>query len=221
MRFAHEVKKGSQALINTSTTYTRFASLAAIVAGIGGVLYSIDFTAVVQGWRTSAPELGAFLLVGGILTAAVFVALNERLRAVESGFASLALVVGVVAAFGSALHGGYDLTNALHPELAKDATALTNLPSQVDPRGLATFGLSGLAVLIFAWLITRDRGLPRGLGYLGIVLGILLIVVYLGRLIVFHPTPLLAPAAITGLIINPIWYIWLGLSLRRAGALAK
>jgi hypothetical protein len=41
--------------------------------------------------------------------------------------------------------------------------------------------------------------------------------VYLGRLIVLDPTnPLVAaPAALTGLILSPAFYIWLGLELRR------
>ena len=39
-------------------------------------------------------------------------------------------------------------------------------------------------------------------------------VIYVGRLIVLTPAPLLVPAAITGLIVNPLWYIWLGLALR-------
>ena len=44
-----------------------------------------------------------------------------------------------------------------------------------------------------------------------------MIIVYLGRLIVLTPfSPLvLLPAAITGFIINPLWYLLLGLSLRR------
>ena len=47
--------------------------------------------------------------------------------------------------------------------------------------------------------------------------GGLLIVVYLGRLIILTPTNLLVaiPAAVTGLALSPIFYIWLGIHLRR------
>jgi hypothetical protein len=199
----------------SASTFTRFAGAAAIVAGIGGLLYSLDFTAVALKWRASAPELGAFLLIGGLLSAAVFVALYEGLRETDAGFATLALVLGVVAALGSALHGGYDLANALHPEVFKGAVPGADIPSPVDPRGLATFGLAGLAILVFSWLIVRGGKLPKGLGYLGYALGALLVVIYLGRLIVLRPAPLLVPAALTGLVINPAWYIWLGLTLWR------
>jgi hypothetical protein len=44
----------------------------------------------------------------------------------------------------------------------------------------------------------------------------MLVVVYLGRLIVLVPTNLLVavPAGITGVILAPLFYIWLGLELR-------
>lgn len=208
-------------LSKPSPSYARFAGFAAVVAGIGGLLYSLDFTSVAINLRSPAPELGAFLLIGGLLTAVVFVALYERLRATDSGFATLALALGVLASAQSALHGGYDLANAFHPEFLGARAAAANLPSQVDPRGLATFGLAGLAILLFSRLIARaarsgpDTRLPLWLGYLGYLLGALLVIIYLGRLIVFQPTPLLAPAAVTGLIVNPVWYIWLGLALMR------
>jgi hypothetical protein len=216
-------KESKERVLMQSKLFWQTAGVGAVLAGIGGLLYSVDFTAVVLKWRSSAPELGAFLVVGGLLTTLVFVALYEHLRASESGFATLALVLGAVAALGSAFHGGYDLANAIHPEFLASpgaAAASPDLPSQVDPRGLSTFGLAGAAILLFSWLIVRtgrqvEGRLPQALGYLGCLLGVLLVVIYLGRLIVFHPTPLLAPAAITGLIINPVWYIWLGLALWR------
>jgi hypothetical protein len=47
--------------------------------------------------------------------------------------------------------------------------------------------------------------------------GALLVVVYLGRLIILTPTnPLVAvPAALTGLVLSPLFYIRLGLELGR------
>jgi hypothetical protein len=49
------------------------------------------------------------------------------------------------------------------------------------------------------------------------VVGALLIVVYLGRLIILTPTnPVVAAAAgVTGLILSPAFYLWLGMQLRR------
>src|SRR5262249_48174644 len=97
-------------------------------------------------------------------------------------------------------------------------TDLSNLPSQVDPRGLLTFGVTGIAFLVLAWLIVRGGQLPRGLGYLGYALAILLVIVYLGRLILLDPSNLflLGAAGLTGFILAPLWYIWLGLVLWRS-----
>ena len=63
----------------------------------------------------------------------------------------------------------------------------------------------------------RGGRFPSSFRLLTVVLGILLVVIYLGRLIVLTPSnPLvLVPAALTGFILNPIWYIWLGLELRK------
>ncbi len=92
-----------------------------------------------------------------------------------------------------------------------------NLPGPMDPRGLLTFGLSGLGLLVLTWQSRRSATLPGNLAALGVTVRALLIVVYLGRLIILTPTNLLVaiPAAATGLILSPLFYIWLGMELRR------
>jgi hypothetical protein len=81
----------------------------------------------------------------------------------------------------------------------------------VDPRGLLTFGVTGLALILVGSLVGEGRG------WLAYLAGGLLILVYLGRLIVLTPTsPLvLGPAALAGFLVNPAFYVWLGLWLRR------
>lgn len=98
-----------------------------------------------------------------------------------------------------------------------------DLPNAVDPRGLLTFGVAGLALFVIAWLIVRGGRLPVGLGYLGYLSAALLVATYLGRLILLDPNhpALLAPAALEGLIVNPLWYAWLGLALYRPGPRAS
>ena len=81
-----------------------------------------------------------------------------------------------------------------------------------------TFGVSGLAILVAAWLIVRGAtGFPTRLGYLGAATGVLLIVVYLGRLIILNPkNPVVLTAAIlTGFVLSPLWFAWLGRELWR------
>jgi hypothetical protein len=121
---------------------------------------------------------------------------------------------------GAAVHGGYELANALNapsgltPELT---TALATLPNQVDPRGLLTFGVSGIAIFIFVWLMGQGRTFPSIFRYLGYLLAVLLWWLYIGRLVILDPThPLLVvPILLTGFVVNPVWYLWLGIILRR------
>lgn len=203
-----------------TVSYERFGGLCAIIAGAGGLGYSISFVII----RRSAPDVSnvlspLFLLLGGLLASAVMLALYQRLRETEATFALWAVLLGVVAALGSTIHGGYDLGNAINPPPLSSGlqTQLNNLPSQIDPRGLLTFGVSGIAFLIIAWLIVRGGQLPKALGYLGYLLGVLLMLVYLGRLIILSPSnpALLGAAGLTGFIVSPLWYIWLGVTLWR------
>jgi hypothetical protein len=94
-------------------------------------------------------------------------------------------------------------------------------PNAVDPRGLLTFGAAGLGLLVMSWLIRRGGPFPRPLGYLALVAGALLVVLYLARLIVLDPTnPLvLGPALILGFVLNPLLYGWLGYCLSRPAGL--
>lgn len=48
--------------------------------------------------------------------------------AVEAGFALFGLGLGLAGALGAAIHGGYDLANAINAPVA-NAAAAANLPS--------------------------------------------------------------------------------------------
>jgi hypothetical protein len=198
-----------------TTAFERFAGLCAMLAGIAGCLYSMSFFIVNSpGAPAGASVVSALLLMlGGLLAAAALVGLYQRVQAAEPGFALLALGFGLAGAFGTAVHGGYDLSNAINPPL-DNAAAAANLPSQVDRRGLLTFGVAGLALFFFAWLIGQG-GLSRGLSLLGYVLAALLVVICLARLIVQQPTNpiLLVPVLLVGFILNPVFYLWLGRTL--------
>lgn len=196
--------------MRTTSSFDRYAGLAAILAGVMGLLYSIAFV-VLQNVLLSS----LFLMLGGLLSLVALVALFERLGEVDSHAAMLGLMLGAVAALGATIHGGYDLANAINPPGALPE-GVANLPNPIDPRGLLTFGIAGLAVLIAGLLMRGSPRFSRGFRALTFVLGVLLIVVYLGRLIVLAPSnPLvLIPAAVTGFIVNPLWYAWLGKQLR-------
>ena len=198
----------------SSRSFERSAGATAVGVGVGGLLYSVAFVIISR----SAPDTGRFLsslllLIGGVLGIQVMAALYRRLRDVDAGFALVGLLFGFAGALGSTAHGAYDLANFLHPP----ATLASDIPSAVDPRGILTFGLSGLAMLVIARLMSRGAGFPARLALLGYVSGVLLVIIYLGRLVVLDPaSPLiLVPAAVEGFVVNPVWYIWLGMTLWR------
>jgi hypothetical protein len=190
------------------TSFERFAGWGAILAGLSGFLYSISFI-ILRNELLSA----LFLMLGGLFSTSAVTALYQRLRGTESGFALLGFLLSLSAALGSAIHGGYNLANAIHPPAAD----IAGLPSAIDPRGLLTFGVSGLGLFLLSWLMSQDMRFPRGLAYLGYVSATLMIILYLGRLIILQVTSpvIVIPALLEGFIVNPIWYGWLGLTFLR------
>lgn len=197
-----------------SVSFEQFAGVCSIFAGVVHFLYAVAFVVISR----SAPELGAllsalFLLLAGLLSLTAFAGIYQRLRDTEAGFAMWALLLSSLGTLGAAIHGGYDLANSLNPMTGY----ASNLPSQIDPRGLLTFGIVGVSVFVFAWLMGCQGQFPKGLVFAGYLLAALLIVIYLARLIILDPANpvLLVPVLVTGFVVNPGWYVWLGLNLRR------
>jgi uncharacterized membrane protein len=189
-------------------TFQAMSSYSAIAAGIVALAYAYFFV-VAQ----SVAMYSLSLMILGLLSIDVMVALYSRLKHVDEDMARLAMLLGVLAGFGMAVHGGYDLANAINPP----AVLNTDLPSQIDPRGLVTFGLGGIALLKFSWLMTKDRQFPGTFLWVGMLSGVLSIVIYLARLTVLSPTNpmLLVPVLVNGFFLSPIWYIWLGKLLKK------
>jgi hypothetical protein len=197
-------------------TYDRFAAACAFVVGLGGVAYAIVFVTLLRDAGRAADAASAvLLLVGGLLSTVVLVAVYERLREPGGPFARLALLLGTVAGIGSAVHGGYDLANVVNPP-----TVTFSLPNPIDPRGLLTFGVTAIALAVIAWLILRSGAFPRRLAFVGFAAALLLVVIYIGRLTVLDPESpvLLVAALLAGFVVNPIWYVWLGVELRRGAS---
>jgi len=197
--------------MKTTTSFQQQAGLAAVAAAIVGLLYSIAFVVL-----RNASLSALCLMAGGLLSLVALVALFQRLGEVDAQAAMLGMLLGVAGALGAVIHGGYDLANVINPPGALPE-ALANLPNPVDPRGLLTFGVAGLSLVVAGLLMRGHAHFPATFAALTLVLAALLIVVYLGRLIVLSAaSPLvLGPAALTGFIANPLWYLLLGLNLRR------
>ncbi len=190
-----------------SASFERLAGACAILTAIAAFLYAVAFV-LLQEELLSA----LFLMVMGLLSTAVLVAVYGRLRETDASSALLALVLGVAGALGSAVHGGFDLANSVNPPAS---TLVEEIPNPIDPRGLLSFGVAGVALLVVGWLVVRGRRFPIVVGYLAYLSAILLVVLYLGRLIVLDPTSpvILLPALLNGFLINPAFYLLVGMAL--------
>jgi hypothetical protein len=189
-------------------TFARFSSACAYLAAVAGLAYSVTFVATTDDDTRFGEGLeGAFLLAGGLLAVAVFTALYERVRERQPGFALLALLLGVGGGFGAAIHGAYQLALAVEGLAAEG-----DLPNAIDPRGFLTFGVTAAAVALFAALL---EGRLRGVGF---VFAVLLAILWIGRLVGgdADDVALLVPAALAGLVANPLWYVLVGRELGRA-----
>jgi hypothetical protein len=185
------------------TSFDRFAGWASILAGVAGIGYAVAFV-VLKNSALSAD----FLTLAPLFAVAGLVAVFERVRSIDSGYATLALALGAFGSLAASTHGAYDVSNVLH---APAAALPTDIPSAIDPRGYGTFALTGLAVLILAGLARRSPALPRWVSPLGLALGIFLVLTFLGRLIVLDASSLLVlgPALVSGLL-SPIFFLLLG-----------
>jgi hypothetical protein len=103
-----------------SASYERLAGICGVLAGLTALLYAIAFV-VLRSNVLSA----LFLLVLGLLATAVVIGIYQRVREVDASFALLGLVLGLAGAIGSAIHGGYELSNALHPPPSSTPTCPT------------------------------------------------------------------------------------------------
>ena len=192
------------------TPFRPFAANIAWAAAIGGVAYGLFFV-IIENRGAAA----ALLMVGGILTALLLSGLARSVEAVHEVGARWAALIGTIGAIGSAIHGGYDLANVIHPP-DTNVLGLAGYPNSIDPRGLATFGLVGLSFLIVATLMARSDRYPAGLARVGQTLGIVMMVIYVGRLVILDPTnPIVRVALAAGVISNTVFLGWLGNVWRR------
>jgi hypothetical protein len=199
-----------------SASFDRFGGNCAILLGIGGFIYAILFAFVVADSEAPTWVTGlwlTFLLVGGLLTTVVTVALYQRLREIDEGVALLALLLGFAAAVGGLVHAAYQLIPITS---SNPGVIVTTTPA--DPLGVLRFGLAGVTLLILAVLIVRSEQFPKSLGYLAYFGGALLVFIYVGRLFdVITPAEkiTLIPPFLYGFIVHPVFYVWLGRQLLR------
>ncbi|HEU5003511.1 MAG TPA: hypothetical protein VFW71_12145 [Actinomycetota bacterium] len=162
------------------------------------------------------------LLVSGIIVGLPAIALRARLLPSAASAVTWAAVIAVVSGVATATHGLSSLvgTDRL-AQLYQGAGAATHaaivigqkLPSAVDPGGLATFGLAGLAALIFGAALRPGR--PR-LGTLGVVLGIDMVLLFIADSI-GSTALVLVTGGLASVVLGPIWWVSIGRLLLAEG----
>ena len=190
-----------------SPSLDRLAGPFATAVGVGGLLYGALFAWIVVGSPDWVPDLWfALLTVGGLLAVPVGVALYQRLRATDEGLALTALLLGLAGALGGVVHGAFNLAAQINPaSVGKEASP--------DPGGIFRYATAGLALVVLGWLIMAGRALPRRLGQLALLSGFVLVFIYIGRLYDFitpSNRPTLFPPLLYGLVLHPVFYLWLG-----------
>ncbi len=191
-----------------TTSFEKFGGLMGILAGIAGLAYLVLFFAL-KNPGALLPALS--LLIVGICASATLVAVYNRLRQVDAGFALWGLLLGIGGAGGAAIHAAFDVANNLNPPPTP-----FNYASPIDPRGFLTFAVAGLAAIVLSGLIIRGAVFSRALGYFGMFSGVLLIALYLAYLLILNAlNPLVLVLIVLSGLAQPIWYIWLGIVLRR------
>lgn len=85
----------------------------------------------------------------------------------------------------------------------------------VDPQGWLTFGIVGLWYLVVNIQARRGDALPKVLCWIGIVGAVSYWLVLVGN-VTGMMTLLMISAGLGGIILGPIWYIWVGVRLVRS-----
>ena len=75
---------------------------------------------------------------------------------------------------------------------------------------------------MISWLILRGGVFSRGVAYLGLVSGVLLVLLYVTYLVILDATnPIVLALIFASGILQPVWYLWIGWLLWQGGGAAK
>ena len=152
----------------------------------------------------------------GVILVILALALYDRLKSGAAALVQVATVIGVIWA-GSLVASGMIANAGIAPVVALYAedpsqAALTWLGIETVANGIGNGNgeiLGGLWTLLISWAALRSGGLPKGLNFLGPLVGVVGILSLIPGL-----------TDLTGLfgIGQLIWYVWLGIVLLRSNA---
>jgi hypothetical protein len=194
-------------------SFVRFGGLAGILLAITSWSAVVAYYTVARG-GADAIGLQVFQLLYGLIAFwALFgiVAVYWVIRAHGEAWSFFATLIGVGASLGTITSSFYGA--AVVREVATRPELLTPAATPTDPLSVMTFGLTGLWFLI-ANLLLWKAAFPRLLVALGFVAVADLFVGFFAAL--SGNAPVLTYAGIiAGAVGGPLYWLWLGLLLRR------
>jgi hypothetical protein len=194
-------------------SFVRFGGLAGILLAITSWSAVVAYYTVARG-GADAIGLQVFQLLYGLIAFwALFgiVAVYWVIRAHGEAWSFFATLIGVGASLGTITSSFYGA--AVVREVAARPELLTPAATPTDPLSVMTFGLTGLWFLI-ANLLLWKAAFPRLLVALGFVAVADLFVGFFAAL--SGNAPVLTYAGIiAGAVGGPLYWLWLGLRLRR------
>lgn len=158
-----------------------------------------------------------------LLAIAAVLAISESVRSANEGWvrwtSTLAIIGLAVNAIDAFRHVALDPARAVAyvqgDAAVRAALTVPGALQGLDPQDWLRGGAFGLWVLVVSLLALRGGAWPKPLAYVGIGVAITALLAMVGQ--VFQiPSVLTIIAGVGALILVPLWYIWLGLRLRRA-----
>jgi hypothetical protein len=165
----------------------------------------------------------AALALYPLLAIAAVLAISASVRAAHDGWArwssTLANVGLAVTTIDAFRHAALDPTKATAyaqgNAAVKAALTVPGALQGLDPQGWLRYGATGFWILVVSLLALRGGMWPKPLALVGIGVA-LLAVLLVGGQVAQNQSLLALVGGAGGVILIPLWYIWLGLRLRRA-----
>jgi hypothetical protein len=167
---------------------------------------------------------GLVFALGSLLGVAAVLAISESVRSANQGWVrwtrTLAIIGFAVNAIDSFRRVSLDSARAVAyvkgDAIVKAVLAAPSALPGLDPQAWLRLGAVGLWVLVISLLALRGGTWPKSLAYLGIAVTIVYWLIVASNFLQIQSFTAIV-AGVGLVILTPLWYIWLGLRLRKAG----
>jgi hypothetical protein len=160
---------------------------------------------------------------GAVFALAVIPAVSEKVRHLNEGWvrwtstlATLGFAVTILDNYWAiVMTPDIAIAYVAGGEAVRAALSVPGAPQFIDIQGWLGYGAVGLWILVVNLLALRGNILPRLLAYLGIAVAIAYFLVNASTAFLGLRGIILVLAGIGGVVLGPIWYVWMGLILYR------